>query len=178
MNKRESSSKEENLIYIGKVVKVHGLKGEVEVGILTDRIDRYKESDKIYLLNGNRSKEVRVEGLREYKRGLLVKFEELNSREEAKEWVGSYVAIPPYDYVREEDEYKIYEIDGLEVIDDEGSRCGLVIEVKDYAGNILLVVDTGKKKILLPFVKEYCKIELDRRLIIVLKKIWEELNEI
>ena len=178
MNKKKRSSKRNELIYIGWIRKTHGVKGEVSAEILTDKLGIFEEAEKVCLLKNENKKEVKIIEKREHKGRLIIKFGELNTIEEAKEWVGGYIGIPPYAFVREADEYRVYEINGLEVVDEDGKKCGNVIEVKDYSGNCLLIIRAGKKEVMVPFVKEYCDVELEKGRVVIEKRKWEELNEI
>lgn len=177
MNKEKRSSETKDLIYIGQVKRAHGIKGEVSAEKLTDNVEAYEKAEEVYLIKENRIKEVKIESFREHKGRLLIKFEELKRVEEAKEWVGSYIAIPPYDYSKTANEYKVYEIIGLMVVNEDGHELGKVVEIKDYNGNYLLVVEK-KKRILVPFAEEYCLVDLENYLIKIPKDKWEDLNEL
>lgn len=178
MNKEKRSSERKDLIYIGQIKRAHGIKGEVSAEELTESAEVYRKKDEVYLIDQERIKRVEIKGFREHKGRLLIKFEELKTLAEAKEWVGSYIAIPPYDYPKAANEYKVHEIVGLKVVDDEGYEIGKVVEIKDYSANYLLAVEKDKKRVLVPFAEEYCLVDLENGLIKISKDKWEELNEL
>ena len=71
---------------VGKIVNTHSLKGEVKVISSTDfEEERFKKGSKLLITRGNQLiREVIVESYRNHKNFLLVKFEGIDSVEEAE----------------------------------------------------------------------------------------------
>ena len=76
---------------------------------------------------------------------LIVKFEDVDSLEEAEELVGRTVTL---DDEEEEDEDSLI---GLQVRDSRSQRIvGEIVDYNDYAGNLTITVETDRGEVLLP----------------------------
>ena len=75
---------------VGKIVNTHSLKGEVKVISSTDfEEERFKKGSKLLITRGNQLiREVVVQSYRNHKNFLLVKFEGIDSVEEAEKLKG------------------------------------------------------------------------------------------
>ena len=73
---------------VGKIVNTHSLKGEIKVISSTDfEEERFKKGSKLLITRGNQLiREVIVESYRKHKNSLLVKFEKIDSIEEAEKF--------------------------------------------------------------------------------------------
>ena len=73
---------------VGKIVNTHSLRGEVKVISSTDfEEERFKKGSKLLITRGNQViEEVVVESYRSHKNSLLVKFEGIDSINEAEKF--------------------------------------------------------------------------------------------
>ena len=95
-------------LVVGHITKAHGTKGELFIWPLTDRPDAVFARGSTLLLGDSDgvldadAPTIVVESVRPFKRGLLVKLEQFDSREDADELAQRYVllpteAVPPLD---------------------------------------------------------------------------------
>ena len=148
-------------LVVGHIAKPHGTKGELFVMPLTDRPgDVFAPGRQLFLgdVDGRVSAEasiVGVESSRPFKRGLLVRLEEVAGREDADPIAGLYFllpldALPP----REEGEFFYHELLGLQVVTVAGAAVGRVREVFDTEPHHLLEVEAADGKVrLIPFAE-------------------------
>jgi 16S rRNA processing protein RimM len=140
-------------LVIGRILGPHGIKGEVEVEILTDFPERFDVLETAYL--GEELQAVRLEGCRTHGSRALLKLAGYESRDAAAKLCGLLLQVPIEDAVRlEDDEYYIYEIVGLEVTTTEGERLGRVAEVIETGSNDVYVVRDGDQEILIPALSD------------------------
>ena len=148
-------------LVIGRVLGPHGIKGEVQVEILTDFPERFDVLETAYL--GEELQAVVVEGCRTRGRKALLKLAGCESRDAAGKLRGQLLQVPIEDAVPLEDgEYYLFEIVGLEVETIEGEFLGHVAEVIDTGGNDVYVVRDGDQEILIPALADVVtKVDLD-----------------
>lgn len=142
------------MIYVGRLVNTHGIKGEVK--ILSDF--KYKDvifkNGSIFYINGDK---YRVVSYRKHKNFDMVMFEGIRDINDVIPLKGSDVYINRDDYVFEgllnEDLYgkKVY--DGDKYI-------GMLESIEKTLASEILVVVNGDKKYLIPYVDEFVK-EMD-----------------
>jgi 16S rRNA processing protein RimM len=148
-------------LVVGFVSKPHGIRGEVYVQPLTDHPEGIFAPG-VVLFPGaedGRSPDVdapplRVEAARPMKRGLLVRFGGMRTRNDAEELRGTYLLSPVEDLAPlGEGEVFYHDLLGLEVETVGGGRVGTVREVFEQSPSDLLEVRTPRGTLLIPFVR-------------------------
>ena len=146
-------------LLVGRIIKPHGIHGEVGVKSLTERPDlRFKET--VELLVGpdqNNLRKAVVKTARPFKQGFLVALEGIERREEAEGLRNWEIYIHRRNAARIEDgAYYHHELIGLNLIDLEGEKLGCVCGVLETPANDLLEVETGSEgRFYLPLVNEF-----------------------
>jgi 16S rRNA processing protein RimM len=110
-------------------------------------------SELIAELRGRPELVLTVETSRPHKRGWLVFFEGVNDRDAAEAIAGSTLLVgedrlPPL----EEGAYYHYQLEGLEVVTEEGASLGRVESVLETGANDVLSVRGPKGEVLLPVI--------------------------
>jgi 16S rRNA processing protein RimM len=145
-------------VEIGRVVKAHGLRGEVAVHLLSDVPDRLAPSTAVWV--GGRATTVAT--MREHQGRPLVRFEHVHDRNGAELLRGLRVEAVPVD-PEELDTYLISELIGRRVVDADDVELGTVsqvIEMPAVAGYDLLEVTRGDgTTFLLPAADELVEAE-------------------
>jgi 16S rRNA processing protein RimM len=149
-------------LVIGRVVKAHGITGEVVVEIRTDDPDtRFAPGTRLRAKASRDGDEERsyvgyvIEGVREHGGRLLVRLAGVADRDAADALRGSLFVIdsddlPPID---EPDTYYDHQLEGLQVRTTTGTDVGVVAEVlHTAAGELLAVRADDAREILVPFV--------------------------
>ena len=150
-----------DLIWIGKIVNTHGLKGEIK--IISDfkyKGDVFKINNCVYIENNKYI----IKSYRYHKIYDMITLENIDSIECAEKLKGINIYINREDY--EFDGYLNEDIIGLEVFDKDAYK-GKVIDILKTSTNDLLVID-GIKKHLVPNIPQFVKqIDLDNKKIYI-----------
>ena len=123
---------------VGRIVKAHGLKGQVIVDLWTDHTERLDVGSELL---SDRATLVVVSAARHQQR-YLVSFDAIESREEAERWRGVVLSAPRLEH-DDDDVIWIDDLFGAEVYDASGIRRGVVTDVEANPASDLLVLDTG-----------------------------------
>ncbi len=114
-------------IAVGKITRAHGVKGEVAVLVLSEVEDRFAPDAVVYLENG---RGLTVEDSRPHRGRLIVKFREIPDRDAAQKVFGSYLMVPESDVPElPEGAYWPHELEGCEVVTEEGRSLGVIREI-------------------------------------------------
>jgi len=163
-------------LVVGHISKPHGTKGELFVWPLTDRPDDVFVPGRELLVGDEEgavhedASIVVIESVRPFKKGLLVKLEETNSREDVDTLARLYFllpadAVPPLD----EGEVFYHELLGMRVELLDGTAIGTVREVFETEPHHLLEVtgDAGKP-ILIPFAERIVRnVDRESRTVVI-----------
>lgn len=138
---------------IGRVVKSHGIKGEVTVEVTTEEpATRYAVGEVLDGRQGTRQHRLTVAAARNHQGRLLVKFEEISDRTTADSLRGTKFFAEPLASDEDEDGYYDHELEGLKVVH-QGQDIGVVTGVLHGPGGDTLEVElTGGRQTLIPFV--------------------------
>ena len=119
---------------VGKVDKAHGIHGEVIVSLLSDRTERLRVGSVFHHDGGVFT----VAQSRPHQHRFLVRFAELNAREEADEARGTRLFGDP---IEDPEVLWIHDLINAAVIDIDGSPLGRVVAVEENPASDLLVLD-------------------------------------
>ena len=151
------SSAEPRFLVIGRVLKPHGIGGELRIESYTDTVERFAWAETIFVGDKN-PKEHTVENVRFHKKWILIKFSEINDRNTAELYRARLLQIRTEDAIPlEEDEYFLYQVIGLQVTTIDGTDLGEVVDVIETKANNVFVVKAGPEEILIPDTPEVIK---------------------
>ena len=143
----------------------HGVRGEVRINIETDFPERFAPREVFSARfpegSGKGLLRLEVESARPHKQAMLVKFAGVDTRDAAEALRGAEIVIPREEVRPLPDgSWYIFELEGLEVYTEDGTRLGVLTEVLQGAGNDVYVVQ-GEREILLPAIKQVV-LDVDR----------------
>ena len=168
----------ESLILIGKIVKTHGIKGQVKVYPLTDFIDRFEDLDNILLKSGAEYREYTIAGCAFVRDMPLLKLENVDTVEMAEALIGNEIYIPLSARGElPEDTYYFDDIEGFTVVSTTGAKVGTLTDIMHLPASDCLVIDRSGKEVLIPFVPELAlEVDLENSTITVvdMPSLWEE----
>lgn len=148
------------MVSVGKVVKSKGKRGELKLRLYSEHYLK-PFFPKVYLQKKGFLEEFEVETLRPYKNGCIIKLREVDTSDQAWELVGQEILVPEeFLGPLEEDNYYLFQLIGSSVITIKKEKVGTVKDILFAENNELLVVEKGKKEILIPFTKSIC-LEID-----------------
>lgn len=136
---------------VGQVRGVHGLRGVLRVEILSDDPTRFEPGSQMLLEDSDRT--LTVAWVQDDGPGLLMRFEEVTSREAADALRGRYLEVPPRAEALPAGEYYWHELMDVPVLADDGEDLGAVVDIFRAGGGEILVVRGGSRgEILVPTV--------------------------
>ncbi len=128
------------MLEIGRVVRPHGLKGEVVVELISNRPDRLVKGA---AFDGG-TRELVIDTVRAHQGRWLVQFVGVGSRESAELLRGLFLRGEPSDDPAGDDEALwVHRLIGSQVFDQTGTPVGTVTSVEANPASDLLVLDTG-----------------------------------
>jgi 16S rRNA processing protein RimM len=144
-------------LVVGRVVRAHGVTGELVVEVRTDDPDtrfapgmtlRAKPS------RGGPERDYVVDSAREHSGRLLVRLDGVADRTAADSMRGTLFLVDSADLppIEEPDEFYDHQLEGLQVMTTAGTPVGSVVEVLHTAAGELLSVRTEGGEVLVPFV--------------------------
>lgn len=146
-------------LLLGRVLRPHGVRGEVRIEILTAYPERIVPDQRVYL--GRDPSDVRtavphtVIRARKHQHYLILQFKEIPDRNAAELLREQYVMVALEDAVPlEEGEYYLFQVIGLRAISTEGEELGSVVDVIETGANDVFVVHGPRGEILLPDIDE------------------------
>ena len=161
-------SAEPHFLIIGKILKPHGVRGEMRVMPHTDLPERFTWLESVYV-GQKKPKRIEVESVRFHKNLILLKLVGYDSRESIDSLRNQWLQVPESEAIPlEEGEYFLYQLEGLSVKTDEGEVLGTIKQVIQTGANNVFVVNGSHGELLIPDIEEVVlDIDFDAELMVV-----------
>lgn len=171
MGDSRSSGEPPELRYlaIGRIVRAHGLRGEVSAVVLTEFPERFDTTEWVYLGNEFEATAYRLESYRWHKTNVLLKLEGVNDRTQADTLRGQLVQVPIEEAIPlPEGTYYLYQLIGLQVKSTTGELLGTITQVLETGANDVYLVRSEDRELLLPAIPDVIKqIDIDSGVMVV-----------
>lgn len=156
----------DDLIVMGKIGAVHGVRGEVKIHSFTDPMENLFDYPLWHLRRDAEIRQVRLDSVRSQGKGLVAKISGVEDREVARTYTGFEICVLRSELPElEEGEYYWHQLVGLEVIDQHQQLLGRVSHLLETGANDVLVVRPcagsldGRER-LLPYT-EHCVLQVE-----------------
>lgn len=142
---------------IGRVLRPHGVRGEMLVLPTTDVADRFRALKTVWLVrDGEELGKYEVENTRTMAKGVGLKLRRIDDRDIAARFRGADVTAPALSPKELSDrEYFVFDLVGLVAKSDAGEVLGTVAEVIDNPAHAVLVIDSDGEQWRVPLVSEF-----------------------
>ena len=148
-------------VVLGEVVGVHGVRGAVKVYSATRPRENIFDYPVWTLVLNGQSRDYAVLGSRQQGKGLIATLAGVSDRDSAMALRGHEIRVPRQQLpAAESGEVYWADLQGLEVINVDGSRLGVVTGLMETGANDVLVVD-GDRERLIPYVPDRHVLEVD-----------------
>lgn len=131
----------EEMIVLGKIVSVHGIRGEVKVYSFTDPLDNLLDYRRWTLKRGNEVRQAELVQGRVQGNVLVAKLKGLDDREIARTFAEFEILVPRSELpVLDDGEFYWSQLEGLKVIDQNGQLFGILDHMLETGANDVMVV--------------------------------------
>jgi len=145
------------LLVVGRIIRPHGVRGELVVEIRTDEPDSRFAVGKVYSTDPAATGPLTATGIRPHQGRFLMTFEEVGDRARADEVRGTFLCLDSetMDAPDDPDEYRDHDLWGLAVVTAEGETVGELTRIEHGPAHDSLVVKRkGANPAYIPFIKE------------------------
>jgi 16S rRNA processing protein RimM len=149
-------------VAVGRVLRPHGVRGEVVVEVLSDVPGRFQKGSRLLGVREGASPVVlpvilTVATSRAHKTGAVVRFEGFENPDQAAALRGLDLEVPRAEVPQApRGTYYQYELLGC-LCRNEGEELGRVVEVLEDGGGTMLIVAGEGRRVPVPFVKEFLR---------------------
>lgn len=156
--------RKEDCFYLGKIAKKFSFKGEILIYLDTDEPEIYQNLESVFVLMNRNLVPFFIDQATLHKdKFLRVKFEDVDSEEEADNLIGSEIYLPLNMLPKlEGNQFYYHEIVGFKVIDQRLGDIGTVHSIIENSAQPLFEIYKGDKQILIPMIDEFIN-ALDRK---------------
>jgi 16S rRNA processing protein RimM len=154
---------------VGKILKPQGIKGEVKVEIITSFPEHFEKLTTVFIENETFQTYL-IEHLRMSDRFVFIKFEGVDSRNDAGLLRNKYIYIPEDELTElNADEFYIHDLIGMKVYNENASLLGEISKVETFSSSdIYIVKDLKGNEYMIPAVKDIIKsIDLEKKQMII-----------
>ena len=155
--------RKEDCFYLGKIAKKFSFKGEVLVYLDTDEPELYEDMESVFVEFNNNLVPFFIENSSLHKNDFLrVRFEDVDSEEEADKIIGLEVYLPLSMLPKlSGNKFYFHEVIGFEIEDKRLGVFGKIVSVNDSSAQPLFEVVNGSVEILVPMIDKFL-VKIDR----------------
>ncbi|MCR5727116.1 MAG: ribosome maturation factor RimM [Lachnospiraceae bacterium] len=141
---------------VGVITSPHGVHGEVNVFPTTDDPKRFLDLKKIYLDTKKELIECEIKSVKFFKNMVILSFNGMDDRNAIEKYRQCDLLIDREDAMElGEDEYFICDLIGLDIIDEDGKKIGVLKDVMTSAANDVYVVEKNDdEELLIPAIRD------------------------
>ena len=152
----------EDLLKVGVITTTHGVRGEIKVFPTTDDAERFLELEYVLLDTGRELRRLDIKNVRFFKNLVILKFDGIDNIDDIEKYKGKDLWIPREEAQElGEDEYYIADLQGLNVVLEDGTEFGTLRDVMETGANDVYIIDSNEHgEVLLPAIKE-CILDVD-----------------
>lgn len=145
-------------VAVGRVLRPHGVRGEVVVQVLSDVPQRLDPGSAMFAVwEGRPHRKVVVESFRPHKSGGMVRFAGIADRDQAEGLRDAWLEVDRSQVpAPEEGTYYWYQLLGCRCFEGE-AELGEIVDLVEDGGGLLLIVSDGERQIPIPFVRSFLK---------------------
>ena len=175
MSDKEGSGEptaEPGFLVIGRLTRPHGIRGEMSAAVHTQLPERFTWLERVFLARDPADpapQMLPIRSVRFHKGNVLLRLGDYESRDDLEVLRGMWLLVPADEAIPlDVDEVFHFNLEGLEVVTDEGESLGTLIEVLETGANEVFVIQGDRGEILLPNIAEVVlKVDLDKGKMIV-----------
>lgn len=156
--------RKEECFYLGKIAKKFSFKGEVLIYLDTDEPEQYEELESVFVEFNKNLVPFFIENSSIHKGDFLrVKFEDIDSEQDADELIGSHIYLPLSMLPKlEGNKFYFHEVIGFDVVDKRLGNIGKIVSINDSTSQPLFEILFNEKEILIPMIDHFI-IEVNRK---------------
>ena len=162
--------RKEDCFYLGRIVSKFSFKGEVLVKLDSDNPEIYENMESVFVECNKNLVPFFIEKCRLHKKNTLrIKFEDIDSEEDADEIMKSSLHLPLSLLPKlDESQFYYHEIIGFKVEDLNKGEIGIITGINDTTSQAIFEIEFNGKQILIPINDEFIhKLIKDEKTLIV-----------
>lgn len=159
----------DTLIALGLIQKPRGLKGESLVKPYKDSSATFRAGLAVSIKLVDKIIQTKIQYAKISNLKYWIKFEGIDDRNQAEEISGGEIYCARCQLAElHEDEHHVFDLIGLDAVDCEKKRIGVVKDLINVPANDVLEIETERGNFLVPFIKEFIKeISIENKIIVI-----------
>lgn len=155
--------RKEDCFYLGKIAKKFSFKGEVLIYLDTDEPELYENLESVFVECGKNLVPFFIENSNLHKNDFLrVRFEDVNSEDDADELIGNGVYLPLKMLPKlTGNKFYFHEVIGFQIEDQKVGFVGEIVSINDSSAQPLFEVLREETQILIPMIDQFL-VKIDR----------------
>ncbi len=155
--------RKDECFYLGKIAKKFSFKGEVLIYLDTDEPEMYEDLESVFVEFNKNLVPFFIEKSQLHKGDFLkVRFEDVDTEEEADKLIGCEVYLPLSMLPKlEGNKFYFHEVIGFDVVDNRLGNIGKIVSINDSAAQPLFEIENDGVEILIPMIDDFI-VEVNR----------------
>ena len=161
-----------NLITLGKIVRPHGVKGDLKVILSLEDLSFLNKTDTVYIQNTPYV----IQNVKQVSDGIALKLEGINSMNDAENYRNKDVCVERK-YLKElqQNEYYAEDLIGCTLYFEDNKEVGKIFDIQNYGATDILIIKDGTEEYMCPFLNNIIvSADLENKKVTINKKAFLE----
>jgi 16S rRNA processing protein RimM len=147
----------EDLVPLGKVIKPHGLNGELKVFLYNSESKTFTKGLKVWFNIADQYRCYNLNSIKGSINNKIIQLKEISNIDETVNLVKKEIFVSRYDFAEldKDDKFYLSDLIGFKVIDENDNEYGKVIDILNTAASDIIIIDYKNKEIMIPAVDQY-----------------------
>ena len=149
----------EKLIPVGKIIKSHGIKGELKVSIYNKNSETLVNGLIVWFNFDNKFKNYQIKYVRGSIKNTIVKLNQIENIDQIGFLISKEIFVSRNDFpVVSGNNYYLSDLIGMKILDKNERSLGIVIDVLNLPANDVILIEYKGKEVMIPNVDDFIKL--------------------
>ena len=148
----------EDLVPLGKIIKPHGINGELKVFLYNDESKTFINGLNVWFSMGDHKyQSYKLNSIRGSKNNKIIKLDNITHISETKILIKKEVFVSRCEFGKldSKDNFYLNDLIGFKVFDENNNDYGVIIDLLNTSANDIIIVDYKNKEIMIPIIDQY-----------------------
>ena len=149
----------EKLIPVGKILKAHGLKGELKITLFENNSKILLKGMDLWFNKNNCYKNYKLDYIRGSSKNIILKLNQINHINNVVAFLNKKIFISRNDYPEpDNNNYHLLDLINLEIYDENNNSFGFVLDAIKLPGNDIIIFNYNNKEVMIPIVDYFIEL--------------------
>ena len=145
------------LIPLGKVIKTHGIKGELKVSVYNQKSETLVDGLKVWFNIDNKFESYKLKTVRGSIKNTIIELDRIDCKNQASFLTNKELLVSRDDFpiLKNKDDFYLNDLIGMKIVNNKDISYGIVIDILNFPSNDIFLIKFKGKEIMIPNIDNF-----------------------